>query len=177
MPACNLLVLGSKKTTLSGFSQTATLPHTGFIYYSDIVQDTSSVWFSKTINFHFYSNEIQLILFFIFVGFEKKSSEARSSKKHVGREGWRLSREHGRSHRTIVTRRNWKETGQDARTTASQVYQASAQTSGPWQEEAWWQTRSKDEGTLCHHRVPKARQQIEFRRRKNCFFNIVCFYL
>ncbi|XP_015110138.1 U4/U6 small nuclear ribonucleoprotein Prp31 [Diachasma alloeum] len=40
MPACNVLVLGSQKTTLSGFSQTAALPHTGFIYYSDIVQDT-----------------------------------------------------------------------------------------------------------------------------------------
>ncbi|XP_011311945.1 U4/U6 small nuclear ribonucleoprotein Prp31 [Fopius arisanus] len=40
MPACNVLVLGSHKTTLTGFSQTAALPHTGFIYYSDIVQDT-----------------------------------------------------------------------------------------------------------------------------------------
>ncbi|KAK0075836.1 hypothetical protein PV325_006248 [Microctonus aethiopoides] len=39
MPACNLLVLGSQKTTLSGFSQTATLPHTGFIYYSELVQE------------------------------------------------------------------------------------------------------------------------------------------
>ncbi|XP_057322143.1 U4/U6 small nuclear ribonucleoprotein Prp31 [Microplitis mediator] len=38
MPSCNLLVLGSKKTTLSGFSQNAVLPHTGFIYYSEIVQ-------------------------------------------------------------------------------------------------------------------------------------------
>lgn len=43
MPACNILVLGSQKTTLSGFSQVATLPHTGFIYYSDIVQDTPPV--------------------------------------------------------------------------------------------------------------------------------------
>lgn len=40
IPACNLLVLGSQKTLLSGFSQTASLPHTGFIYYSEIVQDT-----------------------------------------------------------------------------------------------------------------------------------------
>lgn len=40
MPACNVLVLGSQKTTLSGFSQVTTLPHTGFIYYSDIVQET-----------------------------------------------------------------------------------------------------------------------------------------
>jgi len=43
IPACNVLVLGSQKTTLSGFSQVATLPHTGFIYYSDIVQDTPPV--------------------------------------------------------------------------------------------------------------------------------------
>lgn len=46
MPACNVLVLGSQKTTLSGFSQVATLPHTGFIYYSDIVQETPPVnWY------------------------------------------------------------------------------------------------------------------------------------
>lgn len=43
MPASNLLVLGSQKTTLSGFSQVTTLPHTGFIYYSDIVQETPPV--------------------------------------------------------------------------------------------------------------------------------------
>ncbi|PSN36890.1 U4/U6 small nuclear ribonucleoprotein Prp31 [Blattella germanica] len=40
MPACNTLVLGAQKKTLSGFSQASMLPHTGFIYYSDIVQDT-----------------------------------------------------------------------------------------------------------------------------------------
>ncbi|KDR18987.1 U4/U6 small nuclear ribonucleoprotein Prp31 [Zootermopsis nevadensis] len=40
MPACNVMVLGSQKKTLSGFSQVTMLPHTGFIYYSDIVQDT-----------------------------------------------------------------------------------------------------------------------------------------
>lgn len=43
MPACNVLVLGSQKATLSGFSQVTTLPHTGFIYYSEIVQDTPPV--------------------------------------------------------------------------------------------------------------------------------------
>lgn len=40
IPACNVLVLGAQKKTLSGFSQVTMLPHTGFIYYSDIVQDT-----------------------------------------------------------------------------------------------------------------------------------------
>lgn len=40
MPACNVLTLGQQKRTLSGFSQAASLPHTGFIYFSQIVQDT-----------------------------------------------------------------------------------------------------------------------------------------
>lgn len=40
MPACNVLVLGTQRRTLSGFSSTAIMPHTGFIYYSPIVQDT-----------------------------------------------------------------------------------------------------------------------------------------
>ena len=43
MPACNVLVLGSQKKTLSGFSTTAILPHTGYIYYCDIVQKTPPV--------------------------------------------------------------------------------------------------------------------------------------
>lgn len=41
MPSCNLLVLGAQKKVLSGFSKVAMLPHTGFVYYSDIVQDTA----------------------------------------------------------------------------------------------------------------------------------------
>ncbi|KAJ6631714.1 U4/U6 small nuclear ribonucleoprotein Prp31 [Pseudolycoriella hygida] len=41
MPACNLQVLGSQKKTLSGFSKVQMLPHTGFVYYSQIVQDTN----------------------------------------------------------------------------------------------------------------------------------------
>lgn len=43
MPACNIQLLGNQKRTLSGFSQTATLPHTGFIFQSPIVQDTPPV--------------------------------------------------------------------------------------------------------------------------------------
>jgi U4/U6 small nuclear ribonucleoprotein PRP31 len=38
MPACNVLLLGAQKRTLSGFSSAAAMPHTGFIYYSEIVQ-------------------------------------------------------------------------------------------------------------------------------------------
>lgn len=41
MPACNVLVLGAQKKTLSGFSKVQMLPHTGFVYYSQIVQDTN----------------------------------------------------------------------------------------------------------------------------------------
>lgn len=40
IPACNVLVLGAQRKTLAGFSKTQMLPHTGFIYYSQIVQDT-----------------------------------------------------------------------------------------------------------------------------------------
>jgi len=40
MPGCNVEVLGSKKKTLSGFSTTSVMPHTGFIFYTDIVQNT-----------------------------------------------------------------------------------------------------------------------------------------
>jgi len=38
MPACNVMLLGSQKKTLTGFSSTNILPHTGFIYNSDLVQ-------------------------------------------------------------------------------------------------------------------------------------------
>ncbi|KFB51273.1 hypothetical protein ZHAS_00019320 [Anopheles sinensis] len=40
MPACNVQVLGAQKKVLSGFSKVAMLPHTGYVYYCDIVQDT-----------------------------------------------------------------------------------------------------------------------------------------
>lgn len=38
MPSCNILVLGSQKRSLSGFSSNAVLPHTGYIYHSSFVQ-------------------------------------------------------------------------------------------------------------------------------------------
>ncbi|KAJ8979063.1 hypothetical protein NQ317_005744 [Molorchus minor] len=37
IPACNVLLLGQQKKSLIG---TTTLPHTGFVYYADIVQNT-----------------------------------------------------------------------------------------------------------------------------------------
>ncbi|VDO06338.1 unnamed protein product [Rodentolepis nana] len=38
MPSCNIQVLGSQKRNLAGFSNNASLPHTGFIYHSEFVQ-------------------------------------------------------------------------------------------------------------------------------------------
>ena len=38
MPACNLLLLGQQKKALSGFSTVQILPHTGYVYHSDLVQ-------------------------------------------------------------------------------------------------------------------------------------------
>eukprot|EP00041_Stephanoeca_diplocostata_P009518 m.146749 g.146749 ORF g.146749 m.146749 type:complete len:503 (+) comp17775_c0_seq1:133-1641(+) len=38
MPACNIQLLGSAKRSLAGFSAAAMLPHTGFVYYCEIVQ-------------------------------------------------------------------------------------------------------------------------------------------
>lgn len=38
MPACNILLVGSQKKLQAGFSAQATLPHTGFIFSCDIVQ-------------------------------------------------------------------------------------------------------------------------------------------
>ncbi|TRZ06764.1 hypothetical protein HGM15179_020343, partial [Zosterops borbonicus] len=43
LPACNILLLGAQRRTLSGFSSTSVLPHTGFIYHSDIVQSLPPV--------------------------------------------------------------------------------------------------------------------------------------
>ncbi|KAG5884660.1 hypothetical protein JTB14_005404 [Gonioctena quinquepunctata] len=41
IPACNVLLLGQQKKSLSGFAQSTQLPHTGFVYYSEIVQNTA----------------------------------------------------------------------------------------------------------------------------------------
>jgi len=39
MPACNILLLGQQRRALSGFSAQQILPHTGYIYYADVVQN------------------------------------------------------------------------------------------------------------------------------------------
>lgn len=51
MPACNILVLGAQKKTLSGFSSVATMPHTGYIFYCDLVQGTPPVSHSNENSF------------------------------------------------------------------------------------------------------------------------------
>lgn len=38
MPSCNIQVLGAHRRNLAGFSNTASLPHTGYIYHSEFVQ-------------------------------------------------------------------------------------------------------------------------------------------
>lgn len=48
MPACNLMLLGAQRRTLSGFSMTSLLPHTGYIYHCDVVQSLPPV--SRYIN-------------------------------------------------------------------------------------------------------------------------------
>lgn len=39
MPACNILLLGQQKKSLSGFSTVQVLPHTGYIYFCEVVQN------------------------------------------------------------------------------------------------------------------------------------------
>jgi len=43
MPACNVLLLGSQKRLLSGFSQVNAMPHTGFIFHCSLVQNNPPV--------------------------------------------------------------------------------------------------------------------------------------
>lgn len=43
MPSSNILLLGSQKRGLAGFSTTTVVPHTGLIYYSALVQDLPKV--------------------------------------------------------------------------------------------------------------------------------------
>jgi U4/U6 small nuclear ribonucleoprotein PRP31 len=38
IPSCNLQVIGQERRHLSGFSNVAAMPHTGLIYYCDLVQ-------------------------------------------------------------------------------------------------------------------------------------------
>ncbi|KAJ7300318.1 hypothetical protein O6H91_Y540500 [Diphasiastrum complanatum] len=40
MPACNVLALGARRKNLAGFSTATSLPHTGFVFHTEIVQST-----------------------------------------------------------------------------------------------------------------------------------------
>ncbi|CAI8023058.1 U4/U6 small nuclear ribonucleoprotein Prp31 [Geodia barretti] len=61
IPACNMLVLGAQRKTLAGFSSAAILPHTGFIFYSDLVQSTPPV---HNMTFHEASGEAPVLRMF-----------------------------------------------------------------------------------------------------------------
>lgn len=52
IPACNLMVLGAQKKTLAGFSSTAILPHTGFVFYTSLVQSLPPDLRSKVYSNH-----------------------------------------------------------------------------------------------------------------------------
>jgi len=56
LPACNVLLIGAQKRTLSGFSTKAIMPHTGFIYYCDIVQKTPPVCINRCIHISCYAS-------------------------------------------------------------------------------------------------------------------------
>ena len=43
VPVVVFQVVGAQRRTLAGFSTAAALPHTGFIFYSEIVQMTPEV--------------------------------------------------------------------------------------------------------------------------------------
>ena len=47
MPANHVALLGQKKTALAGCSKASTLPHTGFIYYTDLVQNFLRIYGGK----------------------------------------------------------------------------------------------------------------------------------
>ena len=56
MPSCNILLLGAQKRTLSGFSSTSVLPHTGFVYFSELVQV-----YLKTFSFSSHNSNTHLL--------------------------------------------------------------------------------------------------------------------
>jgi len=53
MPSCHILLLGSQKKPLEGFSTRTSMPHAGVIFYSKIVQNCPPVCFFSSL----FSNE------------------------------------------------------------------------------------------------------------------------
>lgn len=90
MPACNLMLLGAQRRTLSGFSSTSLLPHTGFIYHCDVVQSLPPVSKYMYINI----NNIQICIAgfllanslsaFLSSGPQEESCSSGSCKMHSG---------------------------------------------------------------------------------------------
>lgn len=77
MPACNVQVLGSQKKTLAGFSKTQMLPHTGYVFYSQIVQDTAPVSFKISLGLNF-SNRV--VFFYFLKDLRRKAARLVAAK-------------------------------------------------------------------------------------------------
>jgi U4/U6 small nuclear ribonucleoprotein PRP31 len=59
MPSCHILLLGTQKKALEGYSSKTSMPHTGAIFYSKIVQDCPPVSSDQQISL----SSISLFLF------------------------------------------------------------------------------------------------------------------
>lgn len=85
IPACNVLLLGQQKKSLSGFSQATALPHTGFVYNADIVQNTPPVSLYNVSNYKCFL--IQFI-----TGFKTEGDKACINKIYISSKSGCLSR-------------------------------------------------------------------------------------
>jgi hypothetical protein len=50
IPASNIMLIGQQKKDLAGFSNATAIPHTGLIYYSDIVQAVPKVKTAESVD-------------------------------------------------------------------------------------------------------------------------------
>lgn len=86
MPACNLMLLGAQRRTLSGFSSTSLLPHTGFIYHCDVVQSLPPVSEYMSINcMNAFCSAWRLTVSFPPSGSQEEGSSSGGFKMHSGR--------------------------------------------------------------------------------------------
>lgn len=92
MPACNLMLLGAQRRTLSGFSSTTLLPHTGFIYHCDVVQSLPPV--RKTgADFVARPGTVPETALLSFLGPQAKGGASGGCKVHAGQPGGQFPRE------------------------------------------------------------------------------------
>lgn len=95
MPACNLMLLGAQRRTLSGFSSTSLLPHTGFIYHCDVVQSLPPVCKDTDVGVAQPGDSCLKQLSLSFTGPPEKSSTSGGSEVHAGQPGGQLPRDLG----------------------------------------------------------------------------------